>query len=141
MKQPDLFSDALDDVDAEPIIETPIDDAHDVDDFVEPVVEETLSADDAMPASPPIADASQGALFDRKDFSVWGDEWQGMPEFNNTDREPVASVHVLFASDAARVRFAELLGVPASAIVRGAMWYPPERYIASRLRYRGDEDV
>lgn len=63
----------------------------------------------------------------QRDKFNWRDEWDGMPEFNNTDQRPHQSVIVHFKTAADVQHFARLVGQKLTAKSR-FLWYPrPEK--------------
>ena len=52
----------------------------------------------------------QESLFDGMEEHIWQDEWVGMPEFIQDDKEPIHTVVVAFESEGAMDAFGELVG-------------------------------
>jgi len=69
-------------------------------------------------------DPEQGSLFgDLDDFTLWRQEWQGMPEFAHEDLTPWKSVVVHFGSRADKDAFAKLVDQTVTDKTQ-SIWYP-----------------
>lgn len=68
-----------------------------------------------------LGDEEQDALFEVK--PDWADMWQGMPDYSHEDMMPWQTVMIHFKDQAARQRFAQLIGQPLHAKTK-FLWYP-----------------
>lgn len=84
-----------------------------------------------MPYAKP--NEAQHTLFGERE--PWRDEWVGMPEFEQRNLLPIASVRVNFASYEDMKKFAEMIGQTITTKT-DSVWYPPqEKAIMFDKRY------
>lgn len=69
-----------------------------------------------------------------EELTIWGQEWQGMPEFHQEELRPWKSVIVHFAGPGDMEEFAKLIEQKLTAKTR-SLWFPKaeiERYVNKR---------
>ena len=86
--------------------------------------EDTLELDpDTVEEAPEVVPGQANLFGDDDQFTVAGQEWQGMPEYVNGDLTPWKSMLVHFASLEDLQAFAELVNQPITTRTK-SIWYP-----------------
>lgn len=70
-------------------------------------------------------DKSQNSLFDVTELNKWQEEWQGMPEFIQEDKQPIQTIVVSFETKEDVQDFAELIGQKLTYKTK-SIWFPPK---------------
>jgi hypothetical protein len=68
-------------------------------------------------------DKSQNSLFDVNELNKWQEEWQGMPEFIQEDKQPIQTIVVSFETKEDVQDFANLIGQKLTYKTK-SIWFP-----------------
>jgi len=68
-------------------------------------------------------DKTQNSLFDVSELNKWQEEWQGMPEFIQEDKQPIQTIVVSFETKDNVQEFANLIGQRLTYKTK-SIWFP-----------------
>jgi hypothetical protein len=68
-------------------------------------------------------DKSQNSLFDVSELNKWQEEWNGMPEFIQEDKQPIQTIVVSFETKEDVQDFANLIGQKLTYKTK-SIWFP-----------------